>query len=313
MKSLSSEFCVVVEKSIEMPSLELEASSLRALLDQNGCVIFRNFDASIEDFERVTSTITDEFQTYRGGGFTVGRLARATVNNNSTLMTATGDTQNFGMPLHGEMYYLGNPPDLIWFYCQIPVAEGGQTTIGNGRQIFRDLPRDIAELFRGRRVLYERRVADGDWQQTFQTDSRDDVEAFCAAKGLEFEWDEQNGVVTRFATLAIRDSDTEAPAFINSVLLLAYGELAMQATTPANGFSGANKIGLIVRWEDRSPISPDILKQIDRACRSNEIEVSWQRGDIILVDNRWVMHGRRESSGKERKILVRMGNIKEAY
>jgi len=278
---------------------------LRTILESERCVVFSGFDASIEDFENITGALSDDFHAYRGGGFTVGRLSRSTVNNNSTLMTATGSTQDFPLPLHGEMYYLSQPPDLIWFYCQVPVAEGGQTTIGDARQIFRDLSTRTQELLRERKIRYERRMDDGDWQITFQTESRAEAENFCKSQGLEISWAEDGTAITYFYTSALRVDEANEPAFINSLLIVALGEQAMRAAKDI-------KLNFIVRWADGTTIAQEILNEINRVCARNEIEVSWQRGDIILVDNRSVMHGRRGSNDKDRKILVRMGTLSEA-
>jgi len=305
METIQRNFCATIERSSETPVLPLDPTMLRTILESERCVVFSGFDASIEDFENITVALSDDFHAYRGGGFTVGRLSRSTVNNNSTLMTATGSTQDFPLPLHGEMYYLSQPPDLIWFYCQVPVAEGGQTTIGDARQIFRDLSTRTQELLRERKIRYERRMDDGDWQITFQTESRAEVEEFCKSQGLEIIWTEDGTAITYFYTSALREDAANESAFINSLLIVALGEQAMRSAKDI-------KLNFIVRWEDGSPIAQEILDEINRVCARNEIEVSWQRGDIILVDNRSVMHGRRGSNDKDRKILVRMGTLSAA-
>jgi Taurine catabolism dioxygenase TauD, TfdA family len=311
MTETETTFGAVVERSPEFPTLPTDAAVLGAMLGRERCIIFRGFDATVEAFEEISSALSDDFHTYRGGGFTVGKLSRSTVNNNKTLMTATGSTQDFPMPLHGEMYYLGGPPDLIWFYCQVPVESGGQTTIGDAQQIFRDLPPVTQRLFRERRIRYDRRIPDGDWQVTFQIETREGAEEFCRNQGLQLAWDEDGSALTQFHTSALRESAAGELAFINSLQLIALGEMAMRAIG-GEKLSSEVRINLVVRWEDGTPIEPEILKDIERATSRNEVEVSWQRGDIILVDNRSVMHGRRGSSGSDRKILVRMGNLRAA-
>jgi len=304
-------FGAVIEPNSSFSSLPMDGAALEAMLARERCLIFHNFDASVEEFEQISNSLSNDFHTYRGGGFTVGKLSRAAVNDNKTLMTATGTTQDFPMPLHGEMYYLGGPPDLIWFYCQVPVQTGGQTTIGDGVQIFRDLPVETQTLLRNRNIRYDRRIPDGDWQITFQAETREDAEAFCRNQKMELSWNDDGSAQTQFRTSALRETASGEFSFINSIELLALGEMAMRA---AGGEKLASeiKINLVVRWEDGTPIEPEILKQIGRATSRNEVEVSWQRGDIILVDNRSVMHGRRGSSGSDRKILVRMGNLRSA-
>lgn len=290
------------------PNLPLDGDQLRSMLERDRCLVFRDFGATIEDFEAITSALSDSFHNYRGGGFTVGKLSRSTVNNNSTLMTATGNTQDFPMPLHGEMYYLSEPPELIWFYCDVPVESGGQTTVGDGRQIYRDLSPETQALLRNRRICYQRRMEDGDWQVTLQVETREQAEEFCRSQNMEITWEDDGAAVTHFYTSALREAGGEL-VYINSLLLLALGEQALRAQSATE--AAAMKLNFVVRWEDGSPIGPEVLKEIASACARNEAEVSWKKGDMILVDNRSVMHGRRGSNGQDRRILVRMGDLKK--
>ena len=71
-------------------------------------------------------------------------------------MTATGNRQDFPLPLHGEFYYFRHPPRMIWFYCACPAEQGGETTIGDGAALMRALPPETADLFRRRRITYAR-------------------------------------------------------------------------------------------------------------------------------------------------------------
>ena len=301
-----------MERSPETPSLHVSGEEIASILQDSRCILFRGFEATIEQFEQLTSSFTEDFMSYQGGGFTIGPFSRSTINDNKTLLTATGKTQEFPLPLHGEMYYLSRPPDLIWFYCATPVTEGGETTIGDGAAIFKDLPEETQSLFRERRIRYERHLSDGNWQLAYQTDDRSAVERFCRANELDLTWGSDGSAVTCYRCSALRTDVHGNTCFINGLLLLALTESALlsgdaAATVP----EAANlKPDFVVRWEDGSRIDPAILKQIGKACGRNEVPIAWQKGDILMVDNRSILHGRRQSSGRDRKILVRMGALK---
>jgi alpha-ketoglutarate-dependent taurine dioxygenase len=303
-------FGAVIERSSSLPELPADGAALAAMLERERCLVFRGFNATVEAFEAIGNTLSEDFHSYRGGGFTVGKLARTFVDHKKTLMTASGATQEFPMPLHGEMYYLLRSPELIWFYCDVPAQSGGETTIGDGRRIYRDLPAETRQLFAERRIRYERRLAEGDWQATFQAENRAGAEEFCRSEGLEIAWQEDGSAVTRFYTSALRQSASGEAAFINGIQLIAGGEPAVAANAGIVP-SGEVRIRHLVRWEDGARISPGILAEIERATSRNEVEVAWRRGDILLVDNRSVMHGRRGSAGAGRRILVKMGNLRQ--
>ena len=301
-----------MERSPETPSLQISGESVASIFHDSRCILFRGFEATVEQFEQLTSSFTEDFLSYQGGGFTIGPFSRSTINDNKTLLTATGKTQEFALPLHGEMYYLGRPPDLIWFYCATPVTEGGETTIGDGAAIFRDLPEETQNLFRERRIRYERHLSDGNWQLAYQTDDRSVVERFCCANGLGLTWGDDGSAVTCYRCSALRTDVHGNTCFINSLLVLALTELAILSGDVATAVPEAANLkpDFVVRWEEGSRIDPTILKQIGKACGRNEVPISWQKGDILMVDNRSILHGRRQSSGRDRKILVRMGTLK---
>jgi alpha-ketoglutarate-dependent taurine dioxygenase len=312
VEPLAKSFGAVISPGEGNDLISEDSSELAELFRKYRCLVFRGFHATVDDFQRLTSMFTSDFQTYQGGGFTVGPFSRSTVGNNKTLLTATGKTQEFALPLHGELYYLGKPPDLIWFYSARSVSEGGETTVGDGAQIFRDLSESTARRFTERGIRYQRRLASGDWQAAFQTEDASAVEAFCKAQGLELTWDADGSAVTHFRSSALRTDDSRNPAFISSLVLLALAEWAIVSGKAAAAMPEAKdlKPDFVVRWDDGSPLEPTILKDVVEACARNEVAVSWTDGDIMMVDNRSIMHGRRASSGRDRQILVRMGSLK---
>jgi alpha-ketoglutarate-dependent taurine dioxygenase len=311
MKPLTPHFGTIVEHGPDTRSAASVPETLSGLLEERRCVILRGFGFSVDDFAQITSAITGDFGTYQGGGFTTGPFSRSTVNNDKTILTATGSTQDFPMSLHGEMYYLKDPPEMIWFFCETGVPEGGETTVGDGVQIFRDLPEGIRKRFLEQKVCYRRRLAAADWPVTFQTEDKSGAERFCQSKSLELQWEEDGSAVTRYYASAVRQTAQGEPAFINSVLLLALGEQAILSGQVAkiSPEAASIKADFVVRWEDESPLGEETIRQINKACTRNEVALPWQSGDIVAVDNRSVMHGRRGTTAKGRKILVRMGNF----
>jgi alpha-ketoglutarate-dependent taurine dioxygenase len=311
LEPLGKTFGALLRPSERMSRLSEAGAEVADLFRQCRCLMFRGFNATVDDFQHLTAAFTLDFQTYQGGGFTVGPFSRSTVGGNKTLLTATGKTQEFALPLHGEVYYLGQPPDLIWFYCAKAVSEGGETTVGDGFQIYRDLSESTARKFAERGIRYQRRLAPGDWQAAFQTEDRGTVDAFCKTQGLALAWDADGSAITHFRSSALRADAAGNLAFINSLVLLGLAELAILNGQAAAALPEAKalKPDFVVRWDDGSPIEPEILREVSKACYRNEAAVSWHTGDILMVDNRSVMHGRRASSGRDRQILVRMGSL----
>src|SRR5215510_5554268 len=58
-------------------------------------------------------------------------------------------------------------------------------------------------------------------------------------------------------------------------------------------------------YGDGSPIEHSVLKEIREAYRREMVSFAWQEGDILMLDNMLVAHGRNPYVGR-RRILVAM-------
>jgi hypothetical protein len=224
-------------------------------------------------------------------------------------MTATGNRQDFPLPLHGEFYYFKHPPHMIWFLCEKPADTGGETTIGDGYAAMQALPPKTADLLRRRGVRFERELADGDWQVAFQSSDRDEVAAACRENATDVQWLDDGSLRTQFQCRAFVEDAEGRELLVNGILPVALGEqVIVSGQIAAIAPEMANqRPALVVRWDDGSPLDSAVIKDMLTATSSVEIPVPAKAGDILVIDNTRVMHGRRASTAIDRKVLVRMG------
>ena len=52
-----------------------------------------------------------------------------------------------------------------------------------------------------------------------------------------------------------------------------------------------------------------LIAELTQICEKHTQEVNWQNGDVVILDNKRIMHGRRqiEVSLAERKLYIAMG------
>lgn len=67
----------------------------------------------------------------------------------------------------------------------------------------------------------------------------------------------------------------------------------------------ADELPQNVTFADGSPIPPEYVTQIRDRGLAGAVDVDWRQGDLLLIDNVLVGHGRRSYTG-DRRILVAM-------
>jgi alpha-ketoglutarate-dependent taurine dioxygenase len=59
-------------------------------------------------------------------------------------------------------------------------------------------------------------------------------------------------------------------------------------------------------YGDGEPIEDEVVRQLREAYRAETVAFPWQRGDLLMIDNILVAHGRSPFTGA-RKVLAAMG------
>lgn len=212
--------------------------------------------------------------------------------------------------LHNENSYTLSFPGVLLFGCVIAPEEGGATTVGDMREALRLLPDHLTERFARVGWLLERNyseLAGLPWYKTFATEDRAVAEEYCRDNVVGYEWLDDDSMRTRQRRSAIVEHPVTGErvwfnhfAFWNSrtldedvraVLIETYGEQGL----PFETYLG-----------DGTRLSDADVDAINAVYDRVTVRESWQRGDLMLVDNILCAHGREAFRG-DRKILVAMG------
>lgn len=174
------------------------------------------------------------------------------------------------------------------------------------------LPIQLGEKIDNLGVRYTRRLPSAGtnspgktWQDAFNTESRDDVEAQCLEHEYEFEWTPDDTLVCNFTrTGFISHPVTQIPLFVNGMSSL--------HSSIYNGWDPYDKMDTNMRpwntsWGDGSPISLDEIEAIDDLSDDLAMAVADRTGDILVLDNFAYSHGRLPYRGK-RELGVMIGD-----
>ncbi|AGC45640.1 Taurine catabolism dioxygenase TauD/TfdA [Myxococcus stipitatus DSM 14675] len=278
----------------------------RASLLEHGALLFRGFHfGGASEFGALSSALYVEPLRYVYRSTPRTELGKG-------VYTATEYPRQETIPQHNENAYSDHPPMNLCFLCVTPAERGGETPLTDNRLTTERIPVEVRQRFEQKRIMYVRNYGprvDLPWQTVFQTQERSEVEAYCRAHGIEFEWKDASRLRTRQVLPAVTRHPLTGEAFwFNQAHLFHVSGLepkTRQALTmlfkkeefPRNAYHG-----------DGSELDGADLETIRAAYQETLVTFPWRTGDVLLVDNLRVTHGRRPYEGTGRKVLVSMGD-----
>lgn len=273
------------------------------LLCDRGAVLFRGFQISgPEEFQQVVRAWSSELLNYTYGSTPRSRSTVAGV------YTSTEYPADQSIPQHNEMAYARIWPKYLWFYCAQAAEEGGATPLADSHRVGTRLDRTVLDSFAQRGLRYVRNYGTGfdlTWQQAFETGNRAEVEALCQAQGIEFTWYGDDQLRTSQVCQAVTAHPvTGAELWFNQAHL--FHTSALSGEVRAELLEGGHsEMPRQVYYGDGEPIADSVLDHVRAAYASETIREPWQNGDVMLIDNMSVSHGRDPYRGP-RRVLVAM-------
>jgi len=213
---------------------------------------------------------------------------------------------------HNESSHLPTWPQRQIFYCELPSVRGGATPIVDCREMLKLLPIEVVQKFERKNLLYVRTFADRfdvSWQSFFKVDRKDELEDRLSAENVGFHWTSRGFLQTRtLCPAVITHPDTKEAVFFNQVQLHHIACLDEEVRKNLIGLFGHENMPRNVYYGDGEPIEDEVMEIIGRTYEDCAVRFSWQKGDVLLVDNMLAAHARDPFEG-QRKIVVAMGRM----
>ncbi|WP_282791749.1 TauD/TfdA family dioxygenase [Streptomyces sp. CC224B] len=276
------------------------------LVDACGAVLVRGLGIDGADaFHRAVARFgASLIDSYRGGN-----TPRATVSDG--VFTSTEYPARYDISLHNEMSYAHRWPTRLYFCCLDAPDTGGATPVCDGEALLTALSPRVRDRFASG-VVYHQHLHGGfglgkSWQATFETDDRTVVEEFLTASEADYEWTGDGGLRVRQHRPGLRKNPrTGRDTWFNQADQWHPSNLpADDAETLLSLVDSHADLPHWVTYADGEPLTDEDLAEVRAAHRAHRHAEPWQEGDLLIVDNMSVLHGRQAFTGT-RKVVVSM-------
>ncbi|KWV92108.1 TauD/TfdA family dioxygenase [Erythrobacter sp. YT30] len=280
--------------------LSAHAPRVEEALGNAGAVLFRGFD--VPDAQAFDAAI----EAFGKLGFTYEDSLSNAVRTNITprVFTANEAPPQTEIFLHHEMAQTPIYPSALFFYCEIAPSVGGATPLCRSDRVFDRLateaPQFIERLDK-EGVRYTNFMPGDDdagsgqgrsWKSTLNSATPEGAEKRLKELGYSWEWQSDGSLrATTPALPAIRELGGGRRSFFNQ-LIAAFRGWSDSRNDP-------NKAITFGRGE---AITADDMAPAIAIADELTYDLQWQAGDVALVDNFAVMHGRRPFRGKRRVL-----------
>jgi ectoine hydroxylase-related dioxygenase (phytanoyl-CoA dioxygenase family) len=277
------------------------SAALVSALDRHGAMLLRGFACNEDSFGTTVERVSGDLFAY-----SFRSTPRSTVKG--FVYTSTEYPQDQQIPLHNEMSYAIEWPRRLWMLCTRPATTGGATMVADSMVVRSKIPADIREPFERLGVEYRRRYGphlDLPWQEGFQTNNRAEVDAECRRQGLNYEWVNDVELVTSVVRPAcISHPRSGDVAWFNQAHLFHTSALPPDVRHAMHRTLGEDRIPRAAYFGDRSVIPDEFVAAIHSAYADAAIDVEWKSGDLLVVDNERIAHGRRPFTGPRRVVVA---------
>jgi alpha-ketoglutarate-dependent taurine dioxygenase len=243
---------------------------------------------SVEEF----STLFSRFTT---------KLTFDPARENVSEVAQSVDAGTAAVGLHIENGNTPLPPDTIAFYSKKSASHGSQTTVCDGAVVLEKLGAGLRRRFE-KPYSMTRHLPATIWRRYISQAldlPEENINQAALSRfikgipGQSFRMRDDEGIDYTLQLQGIRsDNRAGRPAFANALL------------GPSFNYEAP-----VCRFYSGEVIEMEILEELAALCEHHTEEISWDDGMVVLIDNKRVMHGRREILVplSERQLCIGMG------
>ncbi|XP_076926768.1 clavaminate synthase-like protein At3g21360 [Bidens hawaiensis] len=274
---------------------------LESLLQKSGVILFRGFPVtSPSEFNGVVEAFGYPEIVNTGG------LAPRT-KVIGRVYTANESPPEMKIPFHHEMSYLPNFPTKLFFFCEEEPRSGGETPIVLSHIVYEKMKEKHPEFVdkleeHGLRFItvtgdedHSSSIGGRGWKSVFMTDDKNVADERAKNLGTKLEWIENGVRIITGPVQAIRfNKETGKKTWFNNLATCNIG--------PTNG--KIQDLDPYVELGNGDFVPKNVYKDLLKIMEEECVAIPWKKGDVMLVNNLTVLHGRQPVLKLPRRVLV---------
>jgi alpha-ketoglutarate-dependent taurine dioxygenase len=273
-------------------------------LRKHGGILFRGFSSGTEQgLRRFTDSIGMKIMHYMEGA-----TPRKALGNN--IYTSTEFPPEHTIALHNENSYVMTWPMKICFACVIVPRDRGETPIADVRRVLHRIDSSVLRRFEVKGYMLVRNFSEHlslPWRTSFKVSTRQELASYCEKAGLQLEWLDDEHLRTRQVRPVVTTHPvTGERVWFNHVAFWHVSSLEKNIREILTSTYSEEGIPYNTYYGDGTRIEDDVVEHLRKAYHAETVKFPWREGDVLLLDNMLVAHGRSPFSGP-RKIVVSMG------
>jgi len=260
------------EKNIE----DLDYNTIVNLFETNGFILFRNFGINKNKLVKLTDLYTSKYAN--DALRRENRLGQKEVHN--------VDYGNDEMALHSEASFSPNWPEIVWFFCnEFPDNAKGTTTFCDGLQLWENLSFEVKNFFLQNPIKYNLKIP-----VTSKKIGNKKKNWFLNYQGAG------NGILDQ----------SEGCLHLTQIRFAAETSRILGKMCFSNHTLYKNTDPTIIEWGtiDGKKIPNKFLDETNQKSEKITYDLRWKKNDLLMLDNKRFMHGRRKFDKGEKRDLV---------
>lgn len=273
-------------------------SEFEQYLTEHGGILFRGWQVdTTEKFHQFMGSFNTEPLPYMFRSSPREEIDKSLKN----IYLSTSYPNERSIKMHNESSYSRIWGGKIAFCCVQPASGGGETPLADSRAVLQDIDPELREKFRKKGVRYRRNLSPGlgmPWQEVFQTTDVGAMKQTCERYDISLTWKGEDHAIIEWVKPAIvKHPVSGVETWFNHVYFFnkfsRYEELDMDY----DDFLPEEYLSSNTFFGDGTPLTVEEYLNIKAAFDRNKIQFSYEKGDIIFLDNMLVAHGRNPYQG----------------